>query len=180
MILKWMSDNVEDRGIEGMMRMMKMERIYLMMSLSSTYFYFYTRCMIWSWGSRRWFSDYESNAALDTYSQADIDDRSSNRELSRRERQEAERAMDRRDKGLPGRRAGRRENMPAFLQSDDEEVVDGAGGLLSGVNTRRRRRQYDERMEEDDVEDEDVSRNVILGVCADVVLGDVARASGRC
>jgi DNA replication licensing factor MCM2 len=65
--------------------------------------------------------------------------------------------MERRDKGLPGRRAGRRDHMPAFLQSDDDEVVDGAGGLLSGVNVRRRRRQYDERMDEDDVEEEDVS-----------------------
>lgn len=46
--------------------------------------------------------------------------------------------------------------MPAFLQSDDEEETFG-DGLLSGVNVRRRRRQYDERMDEDDVEGEDVS-----------------------
>lgn len=49
-----------------------------------------------------------------------------------------------------------REHMPAFMQSDDEEVVGLDGGLLSGVNTRRRRRQYDERMEEDDVQDDEV------------------------
>jgi hypothetical protein len=46
--------------------------------------------------------------------------------------------------------------MPAFLQSDDDEAVGYGEGLLAGINTRRRRRQYDERMDEDDVE-EDVS-----------------------
>lgn len=45
--------------------------------------------------------------------------------------------------------------MPAFLASDDAPET-GGDGLLDGVNVRRRRRQYDERMEEDDVE-EDVS-----------------------
>ena len=79
--------------------------------------------------------------------------------MTRAERIAAERAMERRDKGLPGRRAGRRENMPAFLQSDDDEETFG-DGLLAGVNTRRRRRQYDERMEEDDAEGEEVSCRV--------------------
>lgn len=108
-------------------------------------------------GSRLTSSDYDSNAALDTYSQADIDDRSSLPEMSRAERLAAERAMERRDRGLPGRRAGRRDHMPAFLQSDDEEETFG-DGLLSGVNTRRKRRQYDERMDEDDAEGEEVCR----------------------
>ncbi|CAD6568210.1 MAG: MCM DNA helicase complex subunit [Tremellales sp. Tagirdzhanova-0007] len=99
--------------------------------------------------------DYESNAVLDTYSQADIDDRSSVREISRTERLAADRAMQARDRNLPSRRAGRRDHMPAFLQSDEEEAVGFGDGLLSGVNTRRRRRQYDERMEEDDAEEED-------------------------
>jgi DNA replication licensing factor MCM2 len=102
-------------------------------------------------------SDYASNAGLDTYSQADIDDRSEIPELSRAQRLAAEEAMKRRDRGLPNRRAGRREHMPAFMQSDDEEADGYDGGLLSGVNTRRRRRQYDERMDEDDVQDEEVS-----------------------
>jgi DNA replication licensing factor MCM2 len=71
--------------------------------------------------------------------------------------------MERRDRGLPGRRAGRRDHMPAFLQSDDEEA-DGYGeGLLSGVNTRRRRRQYDEQMDQDDVE-EDVSGSTVCRI----------------
>ena len=65
--------------------------------------------------------------------------------------------MNARDRGQAGRRAGRRDHMPAFMQSDDEEVEGFGDGLLSGVNVRRRRRQYDERMEEDDVEGDDVS-----------------------
>lgn len=48
--------------------------------------------------------------------------------------------------------------MPAFLASDDLPDT-GGDGLLSGVNVRRRRRQYDERPDEDDVE-EDVSINI--------------------
>ena len=47
--------------------------------------------------------------------------------------------------------------MPAFLQSDDEEVEGFGEGLLSGINVRRRRRQYDEKMEDDDAEEEEVS-----------------------
>jgi len=47
--------------------------------------------------------------------------------------------------------------MPAFLQSDDDEEPFG-DGLLAGVNTRRRRRQYDERMEEDDAEGDEVGQ----------------------
>ncbi|WVF67660.1 hypothetical protein IAT40_002419 [Kwoniella sp. CBS 6097] len=100
--------------------------------------------------NERMMEDYDANDALDTYSQADIDDRSSVADMSRGERLAAERAMDRRDRGLGGRRAGRRDNMPAFLQSDDDEM-DGTGeGPLAGINVRRRRRQYDERMDEDD------------------------------
>ena len=47
--------------------------------------------------------------------------------------------------------------MPAFLQSDDDDAEGYGEGLLSGVNVRRRRRQYDERMDEDDAEGEEVS-----------------------
>ena len=127
----------------------------------------------------RLISDYESNAALDTYSQADLDDRSSLPEMTRAERIAAERAMERRDKGLPGRRAGRRDHMPAFLQSDDEEETFGEG-LLAGVNTRRRRRQYDERMDEDDVEGEDVSGVLYFGECQlNALAGNVTGASWR-
>lgn len=103
-------------------------------------------------------SDYDSNLALDTYSQADIDDRSSVADMTRNERLAAERAMDRRDRGLGGRRAGRRDHMPAFLQSDDDDAEGYGEGLLSGVNVRRRRRQYDERMDDDDAEEEEASR----------------------
>ncbi|KAK8854535.1 hypothetical protein IAR55_003274 [Kwoniella newhampshirensis] len=105
--------------------------------------------------NERMMEDYDANDVLDTYSQADIDDRSSLPELSRADRLAAERAMERRDRGLPGRRAGRRDHMPAFLQSDDDEGEGFGEGLLAGINTRRRRRQYDERMDEDDVEDEE-------------------------
>ena len=80
--------------------------------------------------------------------------------------------MERRDRGLPGRRAGRRDHMPAFLQSDDEEANGFGDGLLNGVNTRRRRRQYDERMEEDDAEEEDVCFQ--CRIVADGAAGDVA------
>lgn len=104
--------------------------------------------------------DYEENPELDSYSQADIDDRESLPEMSRAERLAAEREMRRRDRGLPGTRAAGRERMPGFLQSDDED--DGAEtGVLAGINTRRTRRQYDERMDEDDVA-EDVG---VDGVC---------------
>lgn len=109
--------------------------------------------------------DYASNAALDTYSQADIDDTSSLPALTRAQRLAADRQMARRDRGLQagaGSRAARRSRAPAFLQSDDDgaEGEEGAvgRGLLDGIETRRRRRQYDERVEEDDAADvEDVS-----------------------
>ncbi|OCF57773.1 minichromosome maintenance protein 2 [Kwoniella mangroviensis CBS 10435] len=119
--------------------------------------------------NERMMEDYDANDALDTYSQADLDDRSSVAEMTRGERLAAERAMDRRDRGLGGRRAGRRDHMPAFLQSDDEDM-DGLGeGPLAGINTRRRRRQYDERMDEDDAgEEEEMSLEH---------LGDVKAAS---
>ncbi|ORX38223.1 MCM2/3/5 family-domain-containing protein [Kockovaella imperatae] len=116
-------------------------------------------------------NDYESNAALDTYSQADIDDRSSIAEMTRNERLAAERSMDRRDRGLGGRRAGRRDHMPAFLQSDDDDAEGYGEGLLSGVNVRRRRRQYDERMDEDDAEEEEEMSLEHLG---DVKAGSIA------
>lgn len=101
--------------------------------------------------------DYAPNAALDTYSEAGLDDRSSLPDLTRAQRLAAERAMDRRDRqggaGGPGARAARRSRAPAFLMSDDEDADEGgAGGLLEGISTSRRRRQYDERMEDDDAE----------------------------
>lgn len=101
------------------------------------------------------YSDYEDNEALDRYEAVDIDDRESLPEMSRAARLAAEADMQRRDRGLPGRRAGRRENMPAFLQSDDDDA-DGMGeGPLAGVNPNRRRRQYDEIPDMDDVEEEE-------------------------
>ncbi|GHJ86781.1 hypothetical protein NliqN6_3183 [Naganishia liquefaciens] len=96
--------------------------------------------------------DYASNAGLDTYSEAGIDDKSSVPEMTRAQRLAAERAMERRDRGLPGARAARRSRAPAFLQSDDEEEAGVGHGLLDGISTRRRRRQYDERPDQDDVE----------------------------
>ncbi|KAJ9119557.1 MCM DNA helicase complex subunit [Naganishia vaughanmartiniae] len=96
--------------------------------------------------------DYASNAGLDTYSEAGIDDRSSIGGMTRQQRQAAERAMERRDRGLPGARAARRSRAPAFLQSDDEDDVGAGYGLLDGISTRRRRRQYDERPDEDDAQ----------------------------
>lgn len=111
-------------------------------------------------------SDYASNAGLDTYSEAGIDDRSSIPEMTRQQRLAAERAMQRRDRGIGGgARAARRSRAPAFLQSDDEEDTGVGHGLLDGISTRRRRRQYDERPDQDDVEGEDeVSR--IIGYVA--------------
>ncbi|KIR41925.1 minichromosome maintenance protein 2 [Cryptococcus deuterogattii 99/473] len=115
-------------------------------------------------------ADYEENAGLDTYSQADLDDRSSVAGPTRAERLAAERAMDLRDRGLSGRRAGRRDHMPAFLQSDDDEAEAFGDDPLAGINIRRRRRQYDERMDEDDVEEDDEEMSLEH-------LGDVKAAS---
>ncbi|KAI0812657.1 MCM-domain-containing protein [Irpex lacteus] len=68
--------------------------------------------------------------------------------------------MERRDRrerrGGQGGRAARRTRYPGFLESDDMEDEDAAGGLLSQMK-RRTRRQYDERKDLDDmdgVEDE--------------------------
>lgn len=47
-------------------------------------------------------SDYESNPDLDTYSQADIDDVNDFGQMSMRERREAEREMEKRDRGATG------------------------------------------------------------------------------
>jgi hypothetical protein len=46
--------------------------------------------------------------------------------------------------------------MPAFLQSDDDDVEGLGEGPLAGVNPNRRRRQYDEVPDMDDVEEEEV------------------------
>lgn len=88
---------------------------------------------------------------MDRYDAADIDDRESIPEMTRGARLAAEADMQRRDKGLPGRRAGRRERMPGFLQSDDEDMDGVDQGPLAGVNPNRRRRQYDEVPIQDDV-----------------------------
>lgn len=101
--------------------------------------------------------DYEVNPELDRYSDAGIDDRSSVAEMSRADRIAAEREMARRDRGLAGGRAARRGRVPTFLQSDDDDDGGMDGGLLSGINTRRTRRQYDERMDEDDIEEDEMS-----------------------
>ncbi|KAL7410303.1 MCM2/3/5 family-domain-containing protein [Mrakia frigida] len=98
--------------------------------------------------------DYESNPDLDTYSQADIDDVNDFGQMSMRERREAEREMEKRDRGATGGRAARRSRAPAFLQQSDDED-EGEGGLLDGVDSRRRRRHYDERRPEDDMEGEE-------------------------
>jgi DNA replication licensing factor MCM2 len=105
-------------------------------------------------------SDYEDNEALDRYEAVDIDDRESLPEMSRAARLAAEADMQRRDRGLPGRRAGRRENMPAFLQSDDDDADAMGQGPLGGINANRRRRQYDEAPDMDDVEEEEVSSSL--------------------
>lgn len=115
--------------------------------------------------------DYESNPDLDTYSNADIDDRSSIQEMSRADRLAAERDMARRDKGLPGTRAARRGRVPTFLQSDDDDDGGFDGGLLSGINANRQRRQYDERMPQDDVVD---SGEMTLEHLGDVKTSSVA------
>lgn len=91
---------------------------------------------------------------LDTYSEADIDD-TDQANLTRAQRLAADAAMNRRDRGLlTGARASRRQRAPAFLQSDDDAMDEDApgAGLLEGIDPRRRRRQYDERPEEDDLQ----------------------------
>ncbi|ODN83499.1 hypothetical protein L202_01633 [Cryptococcus amylolentus CBS 6039] len=115
-------------------------------------------------------ADYDENVGLDTYSQADIDDRSSVAGPTRGERLAAERQMELRDRGISGRRAGRRDHMPAFLQSDDDEAEPYGDDPLAGINMRRRRRQYDERMDMDDVQEEEEELSLEH-------LGDVKAAS---
>lgn len=114
--------------------------------------------------------DYELNPELDRYSDVGLDDRSSVAEMSRGDRLAAEREMARRDRGLPGTRASRRSRVPTFLQSDDDDDGGFEGGLLSGVNTRRTRRAYDERMEED----EEVENELSLEHLGDVKTATVA------
>jgi DNA replication licensing factor MCM2 len=81
--------------------------------------------------------------------------------------------MQRRDRGLPGRRAGRRERMPGFLQSDDDDMDGVDEGPLAGVNPNRRRRQYDEVPNNDDVTLDDEVSSRVLGEDTAYELGDV-------
>lgn len=79
------------------------------------------------------------------------------------QRRAAEATMERRDRrerrGGQGGRAARRTRYPGFLESDDMEDEDAAGGLLSQMK-RRTRRQYDERKDLDDMDGvEDVRLN---------------------
>ena len=92
---------------------------------------------------------------MDRYSDRDIDDEQEYEELTAAQRRAAEASMARRDRlergGRRGARAAARSHMPDFLQSDDMEDDDAAGGLLAGMK-RRTRRQYDERKDLDDLE----------------------------
>ena len=106
-------------------------------------------------------SDYAVNQVLDRYSDADHDDEQDYEAMTAAQRRAAEATMARRDRrqrrGGPGERANRRTRYPGFLESDDMEDEDMAGGLLSQMK-RRTRRQYDERKDMDDLEGvEDVS-----------------------
>ena len=129
------------------------------------------------------FSDYESNLGLDTYSEADLDDTSSQPALTRAQRLAADAAMNRRDRGLTtGTRASRRTRAPAFLQSDDEDEagVDGGygAGLLEGIDPRRRRRQYDERPEDDDMQGDAGEDEVPLEELGDIKAASIAEWVG--
>ena len=98
---------------------------------------------------------------MDRYSDADLDDEQDYEAMTAAQRRAAEATMARRDRrqrrGGPGERANRRTRYPGFLESDDMEDEDMAGGLLSQMK-RRTRRQYDEREDMDDLEGvEDVS-----------------------
>ncbi|KAI0694356.1 MCM2/3/5 family-domain-containing protein [Cytidiella melzeri] len=107
------------------------------------------------------YSDYAVKEVLDRYSDADLDDEEEYAALSASQRRAAEAKMDRRDRferrGGTGSRAARRTRYPGFLESDDMEDEDMAGGGLLSQMKRRTRRQYDERKDLDDldgVEDE--------------------------
>jgi len=101
------------------------------------------------------YRDYLTDAKLDTYSNADIDDEHEFEEMSVEARRAAEMEMTRRDRDSHrrgrGARAARRSRAPAFLQDEDDEdeEVDPNGGLLAGMK-RRTRRLYDERRDVDD------------------------------
>lgn len=101
--------------------------------------------------------DYAPNANLDSYSDADIDDREFE-QTTRAQRLAAERVMLRRDRGERVGRAGRRALMPNFLGDDDDVDMGVDGGLLSGINSRHQRRRWDD-IEEAAGEDEPVSRS---------------------
>lgn len=102
--------------------------------------------------------DYGQNAALDAYSDADINDTEEFDAISANQRRAAERAMAQRDKreraGRRGARAAARTHAPDLLggYSDEDEDDIGAGGagagLLAGMRPRARR-AYDERVEAD-------------------------------
>lgn len=102
------------------------------------------------------------NEVLDRYSDADLNDEEDIGEMSAAQRRAAEARMERRDRmerrGGRGGRAERRTRYPGFLESDDMEDEDAAGGGLLSQMKRRTRRQYDERKDIDDLEGvEDVS-----------------------
>ena len=98
-------------------------------------------------------SDYAENQALDTYSEAGLNDEEEFEGMTVGQRRAAERALDARDrrekKGRRGTRAALRSRAPDFLGSEESEEEGPDANLLSGIE-RRVRWQYDERLEIDD------------------------------
>ncbi len=126
------------------------------------------------------------NEVLDRYSDADLDDEQDFEAMTAAQRRAAEATMERRDRrerrGGQGGRAARRTRYPGFLESDDMEDEDAAGGLLSQMK-RRTRRQYDERKDLDDMDGvEDVRLSpvhYILRSCLLPPLGNTPRTVER-
>lgn len=102
--------------------------------------------------------DYAANELLDRYSDAGIDDEGNFEEMSAAARRAADARMARRDRmeqaGRRGQRAARRSHAPAFLGSDDNDIIgddlEEEAELIS--MKKRTRKQYDERRDDDDLE----------------------------
>ncbi|KAF9529400.1 MCM2/3/5 family-domain-containing protein [Crepidotus variabilis] len=102
--------------------------------------------------------DYGENELLDRYSDAGIDDEENHEEMTVAQRRAAEARMARRDRmergGRRGQRAARRSHAPAFLGSDDDQIIgDDLEEEVELLSMKKRtRKQYDERRDEDDLE----------------------------
>ncbi|KAJ3553567.1 hypothetical protein NM688_g3539 [Phlebia brevispora] len=96
--------------------------------------------------------DYAVNQALDRYSDADINDEEDFDALTAAQRRAAETRMDRRDRLERQKGRRRTRRYPGFMESDDDMEDEELGRDVLSAARRRARRQYDERRDIDDME----------------------------